>query len=548
MISTGRQRGCAWRRQHRDGRLGDVDDARAERDLLAAQAVRIAEAVEALVVVPDRRDGVAQVSRAGRRASHPRPRGLAAAPSRRPTAASSSAGRRRGPRACRGRGGARRGASTSSSASKAAARCRPRRASRCTSRECPAVSRSSVSVVEGFDQGRRVLAQQPSFSRKTVPARTLERVDVRLQLGRARAARGTPPGPGSSGRAGAARRSAPASRGRSCRTRWRRRRRGGRRRPSAAAATRASRATRSRPRCPRCARRWRAGPRRRSRSTTTPARTPAAMSDAGASRPSGRDGEDGRGGERGERERCRCRRRAGRAACAFSPTRPRMREAATASATRGPKSAAPESRPTAFTEAASWAASASAWTRPTTPTTASMPSRSGPPPRQHAGDACKDAAGADRPEQCGPDAGRRRPSGSARARGRSLRPVRNEATVGLAARRGRRGCAPAPSRGRRRRRPGDRGRCASRHGSGSRDADRDRSRESARPPSRRRRRGRPRRAGSARRSPPPPRRRSPAENRELLAAEAGRHVVVAQLVAEARRATPWSTASPARWP
>src|SRR5262249_54446695 len=39
------------RRQHRAERVGDVDDARAERDLLALKAVRIAGAVEPLVVV-----------------------------------------------------------------------------------------------------------------------------------------------------------------------------------------------------------------------------------------------------------------------------------------------------------------------------------------------------------------------------------------------------------------------------------------------------------------------------------------------------------------
>ena len=47
-------------RQHRVERVGDVDDPRAERDLLALQAVGIAGAVEALVVVADRRNGVAE--------------------------------------------------------------------------------------------------------------------------------------------------------------------------------------------------------------------------------------------------------------------------------------------------------------------------------------------------------------------------------------------------------------------------------------------------------------------------------------------------------
>ena len=50
------------RRQHRVERVGDVDDAGAERDLLAPQPVGVARAVEALVVVADRRDRVAEES------------------------------------------------------------------------------------------------------------------------------------------------------------------------------------------------------------------------------------------------------------------------------------------------------------------------------------------------------------------------------------------------------------------------------------------------------------------------------------------------------
>ena len=47
-------------REHRVERVGDVDDPRAERDVLPAQPVRVAGAVEALVVVLDRRHGVAE--------------------------------------------------------------------------------------------------------------------------------------------------------------------------------------------------------------------------------------------------------------------------------------------------------------------------------------------------------------------------------------------------------------------------------------------------------------------------------------------------------
>src|SRR6188472_4569690 len=42
------------RRQHRVERVRDVDDPRAERDLFAGEAVRVAAAVVALVVVADR--------------------------------------------------------------------------------------------------------------------------------------------------------------------------------------------------------------------------------------------------------------------------------------------------------------------------------------------------------------------------------------------------------------------------------------------------------------------------------------------------------------
>ena len=52
------------RRQHRVERVGDVDDAGAERDVLAPQAVRVAGAVEALVVVADRGHGVVQEAEA----------------------------------------------------------------------------------------------------------------------------------------------------------------------------------------------------------------------------------------------------------------------------------------------------------------------------------------------------------------------------------------------------------------------------------------------------------------------------------------------------
>ena len=48
------------RRQHRVERVGDVDDPGAERDLLACKPVGVTRSVEALVVVPDRRDRVVQ--------------------------------------------------------------------------------------------------------------------------------------------------------------------------------------------------------------------------------------------------------------------------------------------------------------------------------------------------------------------------------------------------------------------------------------------------------------------------------------------------------
>src|SRR5438552_10016077 len=44
--------------EHRVERVGDMDDACSERDLLPGQPVRIPLAVEALVVVPDRRNRV----------------------------------------------------------------------------------------------------------------------------------------------------------------------------------------------------------------------------------------------------------------------------------------------------------------------------------------------------------------------------------------------------------------------------------------------------------------------------------------------------------
>src|ERR687887_498332 len=52
------------RRQHRVERVGDVDDARAERDLLALDPVRVAGAVPALVVVADRRHRVLEEAEA----------------------------------------------------------------------------------------------------------------------------------------------------------------------------------------------------------------------------------------------------------------------------------------------------------------------------------------------------------------------------------------------------------------------------------------------------------------------------------------------------
>ena len=51
-------------REHRVEGVGDVDDPRAERDVLAREAVGIAGAVEALVVMADRRDGVAEEAQA----------------------------------------------------------------------------------------------------------------------------------------------------------------------------------------------------------------------------------------------------------------------------------------------------------------------------------------------------------------------------------------------------------------------------------------------------------------------------------------------------
>src|SRR5205823_1572631 len=50
--------------EHRVECVGDVDYPRAERDLLPLEAVRVAGAVEALVMVPDRRDGVVQEAEA----------------------------------------------------------------------------------------------------------------------------------------------------------------------------------------------------------------------------------------------------------------------------------------------------------------------------------------------------------------------------------------------------------------------------------------------------------------------------------------------------
>ena len=47
-------------RQHRVERVGDMDDPRAERDLLALQTVGVAGAVEALVMVADCRNGVSE--------------------------------------------------------------------------------------------------------------------------------------------------------------------------------------------------------------------------------------------------------------------------------------------------------------------------------------------------------------------------------------------------------------------------------------------------------------------------------------------------------
>ena len=52
------------RRQHRVERVGDVDDAGAERDLLVPEPVGVAGAVEALVVMADRRHGVAEEAEA----------------------------------------------------------------------------------------------------------------------------------------------------------------------------------------------------------------------------------------------------------------------------------------------------------------------------------------------------------------------------------------------------------------------------------------------------------------------------------------------------
>src|SRR6266545_1402286 len=51
-------------REHRVERVGYVDDAGAERDVLAAEPVRIPGPVEALVVVSDRRDGVVEEAEA----------------------------------------------------------------------------------------------------------------------------------------------------------------------------------------------------------------------------------------------------------------------------------------------------------------------------------------------------------------------------------------------------------------------------------------------------------------------------------------------------
>src|SRR5206468_1776585 len=52
------------RREHRVERVGDVDDAGAERDLLALEPVGVASAVEALVMVPDRGYRVVQEAEA----------------------------------------------------------------------------------------------------------------------------------------------------------------------------------------------------------------------------------------------------------------------------------------------------------------------------------------------------------------------------------------------------------------------------------------------------------------------------------------------------
>src|SRR5947199_8725182 len=52
------------RREHRVERVRDVDDACTQRDVLTLETVGIAGSVVALVVVPDRRDGVVQEAEA----------------------------------------------------------------------------------------------------------------------------------------------------------------------------------------------------------------------------------------------------------------------------------------------------------------------------------------------------------------------------------------------------------------------------------------------------------------------------------------------------
>ena len=109
---------------HRVERVRDMDDPRSERNLDLGQARRIAGAVEVLVVMADRRDGVCEKAESADDLGALRRDGSASRPAPTPRGRPASSGSRRERRSCRCRGTAPRGRGSRARLGRARSRCR----------------------------------------------------------------------------------------------------------------------------------------------------------------------------------------------------------------------------------------------------------------------------------------------------------------------------------------------------------------------------------------------------------------------------------------